>query len=83
MVLRAERGKYQARELELLGQLETHVGDMRERNSGQWERILLSSTAVRVYAGVEMEEAVISAFFAKVGCVGFKLLLGAFADWAG
>lgn len=70
MVLRTERRKYKPQELDLFAKLGAHVRDIRERNVEQWKRISLSSVAVKTYAEPEMDEKMISYFFAKVGRFG-------------
>ncbi|RJE20264.1 hypothetical protein PHISCL_07397 [Aspergillus sclerotialis] len=74
MVLRTERQKYKPQELDLFSQLETHIRDIREQNTKQWERISLSATAVKVYAGTGMEEEIIASFFAKLDLNSFNLV---------
>lgn len=66
MVLRSQRQKFTPQELDLFIQLETHVQDIQRENPAQLERIGLSSKAVKVYSGTDVEEETISAFGAKV-----------------
>lgn len=66
MVLRCENQKYNPQELELLAGLRTHIPEIQERNQKQWERLLLSSKAIKIYAGVDMPESTIVEFLAKV-----------------
>ncbi|KAF9885658.1 hypothetical protein FE257_012640 [Aspergillus nanangensis] len=73
MVLRSARRKYTAAELDLFVQLEMHVRDMRRQNVAQWERIQLSSKAVRAYSGTEMNEEAVAAFGAKLDVNAFNL----------
>ena len=75
MVLRTERQKYKAQELELFSQLETHIRGIREQSPKQWERISLSATAIKVYAGTGIEEEIITSFFAKVVFYSLLFLL--------
>lgn len=46
--------------------LETHAREIRDQNSEQWERILLSAKAVKEYSGTNLKEETISTFFAMV-----------------
>ncbi|KAL4914717.1 hypothetical protein BDW62DRAFT_189911 [Aspergillus aurantiobrunneus] len=75
MVLRAEAKKnaYTHEELDLFQTLETHIREICENNSAQFERITLSSKAVKEYSGTQMEEEVISAFGAKLDLNAFNL----------
>ncbi|RAL03410.1 S-adenosylmethionine-dependent methyltransferase [Aspergillus ibericus CBS 121593] len=73
MVLRHGRGKYSSEELDQFLQLETHIKDVREKNAPQWERISLTSKAVKAYSGTDMSEEVISAFGAKLEINAFNL----------
>ncbi|RAH47039.1 S-adenosylmethionine-dependent methyltransferase [Aspergillus brunneoviolaceus CBS 621.78] len=73
MALRSERQKYPPQEVELFRQLETHIKDIREENPAQWQRISISSKAVKAYSGVEMKEEVISAYGAKLELNSFNL----------
>lgn len=68
MVLRIKAGKepYKGEELGLFQSLDTHVRDIRENNRGQFERITLTSKAVKEYSGVDIEEETMSAYGAKV-----------------
>lgn len=66
MVLRVERRKCKPQELDLFTKLEAHLKDIRDRNAEQWERIRLSSMAVKTYAEPEMDEKMIAYFFATV-----------------
>ncbi|PWY74583.1 SET and MYND domain protein [Aspergillus sclerotioniger CBS 115572] len=73
MVLRSGRRKYSDEELDQFLQLETHIKDIRDHNAPQWERISLSSKAVKTYSGTDMSEEVISAFGAKLELNSFNL----------
>ncbi|PYI05835.1 SET and MYND domain protein [Aspergillus sclerotiicarbonarius CBS 121057] len=73
MVLRSGRRKYSSEELDHFLQLETHIKDIRDQNAPQWERISLSSKAVKTYSGTDMSEEVISAFGAKLELNSFNL----------
>ncbi|OOF96521.1 hypothetical protein ASPCADRAFT_129601 [Aspergillus carbonarius ITEM 5010] len=73
MVLRSGRRKYANEELDQFLQLETHIKDIRDQNAPQWERISLSSKAVKTYSGTDMSEEVISAFGAKLELNSFNL----------
>jgi SET and MYND domain-containing protein len=66
MVLRCGRRKYTNQELDLFSQLRTHIKEIRDQSPAQWERISLSSKAVKAYSGTDMKEETISAFSAKV-----------------
>lgn len=66
MVLRSERQKYSSEELDQFLQLGTHIKDIRDQSASQWERISLSSKAIKAYSGTDMSEEVISAMGAKV-----------------
>lgn len=71
MVLRlgAKKNAYTQEELDLFQTLETHIRDIREGNSEQWERISLTSKAVKQYSQTGIEEELLSAFGAKVSSV--------------
>lgn len=71
MVLRigAKKNTYTQEELELFQTLETHIRDIREGNSEQWERISLTSKAVKQYSQTGIEEELLSTFGAKVSSV--------------
>ncbi|GKZ34699.1 hypothetical protein AbraIFM66950_005051 [Aspergillus brasiliensis] len=73
MVLRSERQKYASEELDQFLQLETHIKDIRDQSASQWERISLSSKAIKAYSGTEMSEEVISAMGAKLDLNSFNL----------
>ncbi|RAH86414.1 SET and MYND domain protein [Aspergillus japonicus CBS 114.51] len=73
MVLRSERQRYPPEEVELFRQLETHINDIRAENPAQWQRIAISSKAVKAYSGVEMVEELISAYGAKLELNSFNL----------
>ncbi|PYH39292.1 S-adenosylmethionine-dependent methyltransferase [Aspergillus neoniger CBS 115656] len=73
MVLRSERQKYSDEELDQFLQLETHIKDIRDKSASQWERISLSSKAIKAYSGTEMSEEVISAMGAKLDLNSFNL----------
>ncbi|KKK12381.1 hypothetical protein P175DRAFT_0467687 [Aspergillus ochraceoroseus IBT 24754] len=73
MVLRSGRKKYTSQESDLFVQLETHIREIRDENPAQWERIALSSKAVKAYSGTDMEEETISAFGAKLDLNSFNL----------
>ena len=68
MVLRivAKKNDYTREELESFQTLETHIRDIREGNSEQWERISLTSKAVKQYSQSGIEEELLSDFGAKV-----------------
>ncbi|BCS03546.1 S-adenosylmethionine-dependent methyltransferase [Aspergillus luchuensis] len=73
MVLRSERQKYSDEELDQFLQLETHIKDIRDESASHWERISLSSKAIKAYSGTEMSEEVISAMGAKLDLNSFNL----------
>ncbi|RAL11665.1 S-adenosylmethionine-dependent methyltransferase [Aspergillus homomorphus CBS 101889] len=73
MVLRSGRQKYTPEDLEMFLQLETHIKDIREENPAQWERISISSMAIKAYSGTEMKEETISAYGAKLELNSFNL----------
>ncbi|PWY70052.1 SET and MYND domain protein [Aspergillus eucalypticola CBS 122712] len=73
MVLRSERQKYSGEELDQFLQLETHIKDIRDKSPSQWERISLTSKAIKAYSGTEMSEEVISAMGAKLDLNSFNL----------
>ncbi|OJJ71851.1 hypothetical protein ASPBRDRAFT_125353 [Aspergillus brasiliensis CBS 101740] len=73
MVLRSERQKYASEELDQFLQLGTHIKDIRDQSASQWERISLSSKAIKAYSGTEMSEEVISAMGAKLDLNSFNL----------
>jgi SET and MYND domain-containing protein len=66
IVQRSARRKYTPQELDLFQQLETHEKEIRHENAPQWERIALSSKAVKAYSQTDTPEDTISAFGAKV-----------------
>ena len=66
MIVRTAHKKYTNGELELFSQLETHISEIHDQSPEQWERIALSSKAVKAYSGTDMKEETISAFGAKV-----------------
>lgn len=66
IVLRHSKQKYSSEEFETFLKLETHARELCARDNEQWNRILLSAKAVREYSGVDMDEELISPFFAKV-----------------
>ncbi|KAE8380684.1 hypothetical protein BDV26DRAFT_256807 [Aspergillus bertholletiae] len=72
MIVRTERHKYTDEDLELFSQLETHISEIRDRSPEQWERIALSSKAVKTYSGTDMKEETISAFGAKLELNSFN-----------
>ncbi|KAI3004319.1 hypothetical protein CBS147346_5005 [Aspergillus niger] len=73
MVLRSELQKYSSEELDQFLQLGTHIKDIRDQSASQWERISLSSKAIRAYSGTDMSEEVISAMGAKLDLNSFNL----------
>ncbi|KAI2839093.1 hypothetical protein CBS11350_7797 [Aspergillus niger] len=73
MVLRSERQKYSSEELDQFLQLGTHIKDIRDQSASQWERISLSSKAIKAYSGTDMSEEVISAMGAKLDLNSFNL----------
>ncbi|KAL4783982.1 hypothetical protein BJX76DRAFT_357430 [Aspergillus varians] len=75
MVLRtgAKKDAYTTEELDLFQTLETHVRDIHAGNPAQWERISLSSKAVKEYSKTDMDEEMISAFGAKLDLNAFNL----------
>ncbi|KAL2834297.1 hypothetical protein BDW59DRAFT_156238 [Aspergillus cavernicola] len=75
MVLRtgASKNGYTSQDLEELGALETHIQEIRNESPAQWERIALTSKAVKEYSGTEMEEEMISAYGAKLDLNSFNL----------
>ncbi|KAE8148046.1 SET and MYND domain protein [Aspergillus avenaceus] len=82
MVLRSKRGKYDGEELELFSQLDTHIKEIREENPDQWERISLSSKAVKAYSATPMSEEAIAAYGARLDMNAFNLV-DAFYDRIG
>ena len=66
MIVRTGHKKYTTEELDLFSQLETHITEIRDQSPEQWERIALSSKAVKAYSGTDLKEETISAFGAKV-----------------
>ncbi|KAL2872429.1 S-adenosylmethionine-dependent methyltransferase [Aspergillus lucknowensis] len=75
MVLRtaAKKNAYAPQEMELFYQLETHIREIREKNHAHWERISLSSMAVKEYSGTDMKLELISAFSARLDLNSFNL----------
>ncbi|KAL5343926.1 hypothetical protein BJX70DRAFT_3510 [Aspergillus crustosus] len=75
VVLRARSRKnpYTQEELQLFQSLGTHIRDIREGNTAQWERISLTSKAIKEYSKTEMEEEDISAYGAKLDLNSFNL----------
>ncbi|PYH47591.1 S-adenosylmethionine-dependent methyltransferase [Aspergillus saccharolyticus JOP 1030-1] len=73
MVLRTGRQKYTSKDVDMFLQLETHIKDIREENPVQWERISMSSKAVKAYSETEMKEETISAYGAKLELNAFNL----------
>ncbi|RAQ74369.1 SET and MYND domain protein [Aspergillus flavus] len=72
MIVRTAHKKYTNGELELFSQLETHISEIRDQSPEQWERIALSSKAVKAYSGTDMKEETISAFGAKLELNSFN-----------
>ncbi|KAL2004381.1 hypothetical protein VTN02DRAFT_2027 [Thermoascus thermophilus] len=73
IVLRHDRQKYDSREFDMFLKLETHAREIRDQNSEQWERILLSAKAVKEYSGTDLKEETIATFFAKLDINSFNL----------
>ncbi|OJJ46633.1 hypothetical protein ASPZODRAFT_1989920 [Penicilliopsis zonata CBS 506.65] len=73
MVLRAAKGRYSPPELDAFSKLETHAREIRQLNPQQWGRIALSSKAIKMYSGTDVEEEVISACGAKLDLNSFNL----------
>ncbi|KAE8351068.1 hypothetical protein BDV28DRAFT_26460 [Aspergillus coremiiformis] len=72
IVVRCARQKYAAEELDLFSRLETHVREIRDQNPAQWERIVLTSKAVKTYSGTDLTEELISAFGARLELNSFN-----------
>ncbi|KAL4794786.1 SET and MYND domain protein [Aspergillus venezuelensis] len=68
-----KKNSYTAEELDLFRSLETHIREMREGDKAQFERIALTSKAVKAYSGTDFEEEVLSAFGAKLDVNSFNL----------
>ncbi|KAL4944769.1 hypothetical protein BDV06DRAFT_72532 [Aspergillus oleicola] len=68
-----KKNSYTPKELDLFRSLETHVREMREGDAAQFERIALTSKAVKAYSGTDIEEVVLSAFGAKLDINSFNL----------
>lgn len=66
MVLRTDRGKYNAQELEIFSNLETHIREIQDVQA-QKDRISLTAKAVKDYSQTGMSEEAILAYAAKVG----------------
>jgi SET and MYND domain-containing protein len=60
------RSAYSPKELSLLDQLESHIDEIRDKNTASWERITLSAMAVKHYSGTDMELEEILELSAKV-----------------
>ncbi|KAL5365117.1 SET domain-containing protein [Aspergillus floccosus] len=73
IVQRRARRKYSSQELDLFLQLETHEKEIRHENAPQWERIALSSKAVKAYSQTDTPEDLISAFGAKLDVNSFNM----------
>ncbi|GAB1211892.1 hypothetical protein ATERTT37_001016 [Aspergillus terreus] len=73
IVQRSARRKYTPQELDLFQQLETHEKEIRHENAPQWERIALSSKAVKAYSQTDTPEDTISAFGAKLDVNSFNM----------
>ncbi|KAL1965972.1 hypothetical protein VTN77DRAFT_4912 [Rasamsonia byssochlamydoides] len=73
IVLRHSNQKYNSDEFETFLKLETHAQEIRARDEEQWNRILLSAKAIREYSGVNVDEEIISPFFAKLDLNSFNL----------
>ncbi|KAB8233323.1 S-adenosylmethionine-dependent methyltransferase [Aspergillus alliaceus] len=82
IVLRSGRKRYSDEELDLFFQLETHIKEIRDQNPAQWERIALTSKAVKAYSGTDIKEELISTFGAKLELNSFNLT-NAFYDRIG
>ncbi|KAE8158750.1 hypothetical protein BDV40DRAFT_303877 [Aspergillus tamarii] len=72
MIVRTGHKKYTTEELDLFSQLETHITEIRDQSPEQWERIALSSKAVKAYSGTDLKEETISAFGAKLELNSFN-----------
>ncbi|KAL4965633.1 S-adenosylmethionine-dependent methyltransferase [Aspergillus stella-maris] len=68
-----KKNSYTAEELDVFRSLETHIREMREGDKAQFERIALTSKAVKAYSGTDFEEEVLSAFGAKLDVNSFNL----------
>ncbi|KAL4956153.1 hypothetical protein BDW69DRAFT_192654 [Aspergillus filifer] len=68
-----KKNSYTVEELDLFRSLETHVREVREGDKAQFERIAMTSKAVKAYSGTEFEEEVLSAFGAKLDVNSFNL----------
>ncbi|KAL4880804.1 hypothetical protein BJY04DRAFT_218957 [Aspergillus karnatakaensis] len=75
MVLRThvKKNAYSEQELEAFGSLDTHIRDIRAGNTEQWERIALTSKAVKEYSKTELAEEEICAYGAKLELNAFNL----------
>ncbi|KAL2856568.1 SET and MYND domain protein [Aspergillus pseudoustus] len=65
-------------ELNLFDQLESHMDEIRTTNAPVWERITLSSMAVKRYSGTEMELEEILKISAKLDVNSFSLTTAAY-----
>ncbi|KAL2815376.1 SET and MYND domain protein [Aspergillus granulosus] len=64
---------YSPEELGLFHQLESHIDQIRDQNAPAWERITLSSMAVKHYSGTNIELEKILEFSAKLDVNSFNL----------
>ncbi|KAL2857660.1 SET and MYND domain protein [Aspergillus pseudodeflectus] len=67
------RSAYSSKELSLLDQLESHIDEIRDKNTASWERITLSAMAVKHYSGTDMELEEILELSAKLEVNSFSL----------
>ncbi|KAL4927640.1 S-adenosylmethionine-dependent methyltransferase [Aspergillus undulatus] len=76
--VQAKKNAYTSGELDLFRTLETHIRDLRDGSDGndgktQWERVALTSKAIKTYSGTNIEEEVLSAYGAKLDVNSFNL----------
>lgn len=65
MVLRTDKGKYNAQELGIFSNLETHIREIQDVES-QKDRITLTAKAVKDYSKTGMTEQAVTAYAARV-----------------
>ncbi|THC98423.1 hypothetical protein EYZ11_002082 [Aspergillus tanneri] len=74
MVLRIGHRRYTNEERDLFLLLETHIKDIRDKNKSQWNRIALTSKAVKAYSGTDLELDAILEFGARLDVNSFNLV---------
>ncbi|KAI9372090.1 hypothetical protein BJX61DRAFT_543038 [Aspergillus egyptiacus] len=71
--MKAKKNTYTKEEQGYFASLETHIHEIRQNNPTQWERIELTTKAVKEYSGTDFAEDIISTFGAQLDVNSFNM----------